>query len=138
MAKKENVKENKEKKQKNRYFKDMKAELKKVIWPSPKQLINNTLAVIAFTLIAALIVFVLDVCFESLNKYGITAMQDKIQTSYQASHPEENETTENSSLEDGTDENTESSDQNNTVESEVEVEAKTDESNENSDSLSQE
>ena len=68
MAKKEkNVKENK---QKSHYFKDMKAELKKVIWPSGKQTANNTMAVIVFTLVAALIVFVLDLCFDSLNKYA--------------------------------------------------------------------
>ena len=85
MAKKEkNVKENK---QKSHYFKDMKAELKKVIWPSGKQTVNNTMAVIVFTLVAALIVFVLDLCFDSLNKYAITPLQEKIQSSYKASLP---------------------------------------------------
>ena len=84
MAKKE--KNVKEKKQKSHYFKDMKAELKKVIWPSSKQTANNTMAVIVFTLVAALIVFVLDLCFDSLNKYAITPLQEKIQSSYKASH----------------------------------------------------
>ena len=87
MAKKE--KNVKEKKQKSHYFKDMKAELKKVIWPSSKQTINNTMAVIVFTLIAAVIVFILDVCFDSLNKYAITPLQEKVQSSYKASHQEE-------------------------------------------------
>ena len=92
MAKKEkNVKENK---QKSHYFKDMKAELKKVIWPSSKQTANNTMAVIVFTLVAALIVFVLDLCFDSLNKYAITPLQEKIQSSYKASHPTTEENTE--------------------------------------------
>ena len=92
MAKKEkNVKENK---QKSHYFKDMKAELKKVIWPSSKQTANNTMAVIVFTLVAALIVFVLDLCFDSLNKYAITPLQEKIQTSYKASQPTTEENTE--------------------------------------------
>ena len=85
-------KEVKEKKQKGHYFKDMKAELKKVIWPTPKQLLNNTMAVIAFTLIIAVIVFVLDLCFDAINTYGITALQEKIQTSYQESHPSEENT----------------------------------------------
>ena len=89
MAKKENVKENK---QKSHYFKDMKAELKKVIWPSSKQTVNNTMAVIIFTLIAAAIVFVLDLCFDSLNKYAITPLQEKIQSSYQASRSAEENT----------------------------------------------
>ena len=42
MAKKDNKNENKVKKH---FFKDFKAELKKVIWPTPKQLVNNTVAV---------------------------------------------------------------------------------------------
>ena len=92
MAKKE--KNVKEKKQKSHYFKDMKAELKKVIWPSSKQTVNNTMAVIVFTLAAALIVFVLDLCFDSLNKYAITPLQEKIQSSYKASHPTTEENTE--------------------------------------------
>ena len=59
-----------------RFFKDFKAELKKVIWPSSKQLINNTTAVIVIVLIVSAIVFVLDVAFESMNTYGI----DKIKS----------------------------------------------------------
>ena len=83
-----NEKNVKEKKKNSHYFKDMKAELKKVIWPSSKQTINNTLAVIVFTLIA-------DVCFDSLNKYAVTPLQDKIQSSYRASHQEESASEEN-------------------------------------------
>ena len=88
MANKEN--NVKESKKKSHYFKDMKAELKKVIWPSAKQTANNTLAVIVFTLVAAIIVFVLDVCFDSINKYGVTPLQQKIQSSYNQSSSEEN------------------------------------------------
>ena len=73
------------KKQKNSsYFKEMKAELKKVVWPTPKELFDNTVAVIAFVLIIAIIVFVSDICFDSLNKYGITKLQEKIKTSIQS------------------------------------------------------
>ena len=43
-----NVKEVKEKKVS--YFKAMKTELKKVTWPTPKELVNNTVAVISFVL----------------------------------------------------------------------------------------
>ena len=44
MAKKD-AKNNKDIKKKH-FFKDFKAELKKVIWPTPKQVLNNTIAVI--------------------------------------------------------------------------------------------
>ena len=120
MAKKEkNVKENK---QKSHYFKDMKAELKKVIWPSSKQTTNNTMAVIIFTLVAALIVFVLDLCFDSLNKYAITPLQEKIQSSYKASHPTTEEITENETENEVSEENVVNEDAEN-----VEVENKTSE-----------
>ena len=39
-----------------RSFRDMKGEVKKVVWPSRKQIINNTLIVIAVMIIAAVIV----------------------------------------------------------------------------------
>ena len=77
MAKKE-TKANKKENNKNKksFSKDFKAELKKVVWPTPKQLLNNTVAVITIVLITAAIVFVLDFVFEFMNKQGI----DKIRT----------------------------------------------------------
>ena len=64
------AKEAKNKKENNKHFwKDFKAELKKVIWPTPKQLVNNTIAVITIVLITAVIVFVLDIVFEKMNTY---------------------------------------------------------------------
>ena len=111
------------KKQKNSsYFKEMKAELKKVVWPTPKELFDNTVAVIAFVLIIAIIVFVSDICFDSLNKYGITKLQEKIKTSIQSTENTEN--TENQE-ENNSEENTESSGNN------VEVEAQTSNETEN-------
>ncbi len=84
MAKKEKeAKTNKTKKR--HFFKDMKAELKKVIWPTPKQTANNTVAVIAFTIAIAIIVFVLDVCFDAINKNGVVALQEKVKSSYRGS-----------------------------------------------------
>ena len=83
MAKKETKNNNKNKennKNKKSFFKGFKAELKKVIWPTPKQLLNNTVAVITIVLITAIIVFVLDLAFESLNKYGIDKIKQSIQT----------------------------------------------------------
>ena len=72
MAKKESKNENKVKKH---FFKDFKAELKKVIWPAPKQLVNNTGVVISIVLITAALVFALDAVFDLGNKYGITKLQ---------------------------------------------------------------
>lgn len=107
MAKKEKKENNK---QKRRYFKDMKAELKKVIWPSAKQTANNTIAVIAFTLVIALIVFALDFVFDFANKKGVVALQEKIKSSYSANNTnteestDENANTEESSTEENSDE----------------------------------
>ena len=89
MAKKE---KDVNKKQKGHFFKDMKAELKKVIWPTPKQTANNTIAVIAFTLAVAVIVFVLDVCFDAINKNGVVALQEKIKSSYSSNTTVDNTT----------------------------------------------
>ena len=72
------AKSNKEVKNKKHFFKDFKAELKKVIWPTPKQLINKTIAVIVIVLIAAAIVFVLDLFFDLLNEKGINRLKSNI------------------------------------------------------------
>ena len=98
---KQNKKE-KENKNKKSFFKGLKAELKKVIWPTPKQLFNNTVAVITIVLVTALIVFVLDLTFEAINRNGI----DKIKESVQTLNSENNETSDNT-VETNTTENTE-------------------------------
>ena len=40
----------------SRSLRDMKGELKRVVWPSKKQVINNTIIVLIFMLVAAIIV----------------------------------------------------------------------------------
>lgn len=72
------AKKNKEVKNKKHFFKDFKAELKKVIWPTPKQLVNKTAAVIVIVLITAAIVFVLDLVFKLLNDEGINKLKSSI------------------------------------------------------------
>ncbi len=104
MAKKEKKvtnKENSSKDNKNKksFFKGLKAELKKVIWPTPKQLLNNTVAVITIVLITAVIVFVLDLAFESLNKYGIDKIKESIQTIESTNNEDSSNTTENTDTE---------------------------------------
>ena len=86
MAKKETNKKNEKVKNKKSFFKDFKAELKKVIWPTQKQLINNTTAVITIVLFTAAIVFVLDFTFENINKVVVNQVK-KVETSM---HSEEN------------------------------------------------
>lgn len=84
-------KEEKNIKDKTSFIKGFKAELKRVIWPTPKQLFNNTVAVLLIVIITAVIVFVLDIAFESINKYGI----DKIKESVSNSATNETTNTEN-------------------------------------------
>ena len=72
------AKNNKDIKNKKHFFKDFKAELKKVIWPTPKQIVNNTVAVITIVLITAVIVFVLDLFFDLLNEKGINKLKENI------------------------------------------------------------
>ncbi len=86
MPKKEVTKN--EKKEKKHFFKDFKAELKRVIWPTPKQLANSTVAVIVIVLITAIIVFALDLVFEFANKLGINKLKEFVN-----SHQEQNENT---------------------------------------------
>ncbi|MBQ3125246.1 MAG: preprotein translocase subunit SecE [Clostridia bacterium] len=51
-----------------KYFKDTKAELKKVTWPSKKQIKNNTGIIIVFILIVAVFLFVCDLAFGGLRQ----------------------------------------------------------------------
>ncbi len=55
-----------------RLFREIKAELKKVIWPSRAQLINNTITVLLFCLIVGAIIWVAD--------FGLTALADTVFT----------------------------------------------------------
>ena len=84
----------KNKKDKKHFFKDFKAELKKVIWPTPKQIVNNTIAVITIVVITAIIVLVLDLAFEALNTYGINKIRGLVSSdniSSEADHDYEHE-----------------------------------------------
>jgi len=70
------VNENKkEKKDNKKFLKEFKAELKRVSWPTKKQLVNNTVAVISIVVVIAAVVFVLDVIFENMNKFGVEKLK---------------------------------------------------------------
>lgn len=43
-----------------RFFKDIRSELKKVIWPNKTQLINNTVTVLTCCLIVGLMIWIVD------------------------------------------------------------------------------
>lgn len=50
-----------------KFFREVKSELKKVVWPSRKQIVNNTLIVIAAVLVIGVIIWAFDAIFQ----YGI-------------------------------------------------------------------
>ena len=91
------AKQDKETKGGNKHFwKDFKAELKKVIWPTPKQIVNNTATVIGIVLLTVVIVFILDLAFDALNTYGINKLKSvvnnetTVENSVDANNSEEN------------------------------------------------
>jgi len=46
-----------------KWFRDLKSEAKKVVWPSGKQVLNNSLYVIIAVIVVAIFVYILDVTF---------------------------------------------------------------------------
>ena len=53
-----------------RFFREVKSEMKKVVWPSRKQVIKNTLIVIAAVVVIGILIWVLDVLFQfGLSKF---------------------------------------------------------------------
>jgi len=65
------------KKRKNRlakWFREMKSELKKVVWPTPKQILNNTVIVLVIVVISSAVIWVIDQAgvhiFDLLIKLG--------------------------------------------------------------------
>jgi preprotein translocase subunit SecE len=51
-----------------RFFKDIRSELKKVIWPTRPQLINNTITVLAVCLLIGAIIWIADEALTQLLK----------------------------------------------------------------------
>ena len=44
----------------SKWFREMKSELKKVVWPSSKQLLNNTIIVLSAVIVVGVILFAFD------------------------------------------------------------------------------
>ena len=104
MAKKDK-KEVKNSKDKTSFMKSFKAELKKVNWPTPKQLFNSTVAVLTIVLITAVIVFALDLTFEAMNKYGINKIKEVVSNSETNEIADENNETSDESVEETSENN---------------------------------
>ena len=98
-------------KKERHFLKDVKAELKKVIWPTPKQLVNNTVAVITIVLITAIIVFVLDFTFEKLNTYGVNNLKKIVKSENEVTNELAEENTDSNEIEETNTEETESSEE---------------------------
>ncbi|MBQ3415056.1 MAG: preprotein translocase subunit SecE [Clostridia bacterium] len=119
MANKE-LKSNKDKKNS---LKSVRAELKKVTWPTPKQLANNTLAVVAIVIVISVIVFVLDLAFESANKYGVDKIKQIVVDSKNVQEENTNPVENSENIE----ENSNESEENGTSKTEAPEEEKKDE-----------
>lgn len=110
------AKEKKVKNEKKSFMKDFKAELKRVVWPTSKQMVNNVTAVIVIVLITAAIVFGLDLIFGAMNEYGINKLKSHVQSSNQeqVQTTQENTTEEDTTTEEQLDTTTEVTDESNT------------------------
>lgn len=53
-----------------KWFREMKSELKKVIWPTPKQTANNTAVALVVMVVAAIVLW----GFDSLASAGVSAL----------------------------------------------------------------
>lgn len=83
-------------KKKNRilnYFKEVKSELKKVVWPSFKQVKNNTLIVIACVLIIGAFIWILDALFATSLGRVVDKMREPEVVEETATTPDEEQQT---------------------------------------------
>lgn len=55
-----------------RFFKDIRSELKKVIWPTKSQLINNTVSVLAICLLIGVIIWASDAILGLIVEWTLT------------------------------------------------------------------
>ncbi|NLW65302.1 MAG: preprotein translocase subunit SecE [Clostridiales bacterium] len=58
----------------SQWFRDLKSELKKVVWPTRKQLVNNTAVALVVILLSALVLW----GFDSLAQAGAKALIDLV------------------------------------------------------------
>ena len=102
MAKDEKNKKNKKvKEQKSSFLKESRNELKRVSWPTPKALVNDTTTVIGIVLVVAIIVVILDLLFINVNEKVILKAEKDIRNKNNTvvTQQVDNQTTENTNAE---------------------------------------
>ena len=57
-----------------RYFRELKSELKKVVWPTPKQVLKNALIVVACVIVIGAFIWLFDFAAEFLINSLINAV----------------------------------------------------------------
>ena len=57
-----------------KFFRDVASEFRKIVWPSRKQVWNNTVIVLVTMLIFAIFIWALDYGFNALRDWGIGAL----------------------------------------------------------------
>ena len=55
-----------------RYFRELRSELKKVVWPTPQQVLKNTLIVVACVLVVGVFIWL----FDFVARVGIDTLID--------------------------------------------------------------
>ena len=53
-----------------RYFRELRSELKKVVWPTPQQVLKNTLIVAACVLVVGIFIWV----FDLVAQFGVNGL----------------------------------------------------------------
>ena len=59
-----------------RYFRELRSELKKVVWPTPQQVLKNTLIVLACVLVVGVFIWL----FDFVARVGIDALINGVQS----------------------------------------------------------
>lgn len=74
VVEKDDKKEKKSKKQNGiaKWFKDLKSEFKKVVWPTKKTVFNNSVVVFVTMIVFAVFTFLLDTGFLKLFEFAIS------------------------------------------------------------------
>ena len=58
-----------------RYFREMRSELKKVVWPTPKQVLNNSIIVAVSVVLVSVVTFLFDTGVGQIVKSLINVFQ---------------------------------------------------------------
>lgn len=98
-------KDKKEKKENKTFFKDFKAELKKVTWPTAKQLVTKTTVVIAIVVIISAFVFLLDFAFDKGYEFIITKASSAITKNNETNEIKDESSTEQDNNEENAEQN---------------------------------